>query len=1066
MRVLRPILLTTLTLLLIASTYAATPFMPRTPAISPDGNTIVFGFQGDLWSVDAAGGRAVRLTANPAWDGAPLFSPDGKWIAFASDRYGDKDLFLIPADGGTPTRLTYASTNDFPAAFSPDGSQVYFIARRLAQFPMNPRLWVVPVGGGTPMPTSDLFVDEADIALDGTMILGIGRYKFGRLHYRGTYQRDIYAQKPGADPIALTTHPGYDIRPQVGGDSRAYWLSDADETMTRNVWSSQLDGSDLRQETHFEGMDIRSFTIADGGNRMILEAGTDIYLFNPDSEPKKMKIEVADDLLENPVVYVDKSSGANELELSGDGEELAMVVDGDVIVVNQELGGRARVVLDGPSREQQIAFRPGDEETELLAVTDASGEQRIVKISAEKDASLKDSKTLKIEDMTDGSQPSRKPIWSPDGERFLYTLGNGDLHVMDENGKHDKLLLARWRQQWHPLDYTWSPDGKWVALSAEDEDYNSDIWILPSDGSGSPVNITKHPNYDLNPVWSADGRSLAWSSDRSNRQFDVYAVYLRKEDDERTKEEWEIWEKTRDKKSDDEEKEDKDKAPEVKIDFDEIYLRARRMTSLPGEEFAVAIHPQGDKYFFTTTINGDNDLYSVNRFGKELTEITSGNTRPGAIFLVDGTFHFLKSGVPATVSMDGGSIETTDFEARLTLDKQGRRLQAFDEGWRMMRDFFYDPKMHGVDWMAVKAKYEPWVKQVRHDEDFADLVNLMLGELNASHMGYYAGWSRSSDTDGWLGLEFDPSYIGEGLKVARVLENSPSDKVASKLMPGDILLKVNGLEVSNTQNYWRTLEKRQNMPTEVVFKRGKKEITVETTPVGWRAIYGGVPAEYEKNLRKEVEEATDGKVGYVYIRGMSWAEVERFEMNLYAAAHGKDALIIDVRDNGGGWTTDFMMNILTQPEHAFTVGRDGKPGYPQSERQIFYRWLKPISVLCDESSYSNAEIFSHAIKTTGRGPVIGNTTGGNVISTGGWFTQIPDAWIRMPQRGWYVWGDKEHPERNGLNEEGNGAVPDYLIVRTPADVLNGRDPQLDKAIELMKQAAADYEAQPKPTPKP
>jgi len=642
--------------------------------------------------------------------------------------------------------------------------------------------------------------------------------------------------------------------------------------------------------------------------------------------------------------------------------------------------------------------------------------------------------------------------------------------VMDAKGKHDKLLFARWRQQWSPLDYTWSPDSRWVALSVDDADYNSDIWVLPADGSAEPVNISRHPKDDFGPVWSADGSLLAWTSNRHNRQYDVYAVYLRREDDEKTREQWENWQKTRDKeKQKGEEKEakkEKKEVPETTIDFEDINLRVRSLTSLPGDEFTVAIHPQGDNFFFRTTIDDKADLYSVDRFGENLTNVTSEGTDPQAIELVDKTFHFLKSGSPANVSMDGGSVESTSFSARFTLDRPARRKQVIREGWETMRDFFYDPKMHGVDWNAVKDKYFEWAGKVADDRDFGDVVNLMLGELNASHMGYYQPWSgRSGDNDGWLGLAFDPAYPGPGLSVVGVLPYGPSDKVKSRILPGDILLEVDGREVGSDKNLYAALEKRGGMPTEVVIQRGKKKKDLEITPAGYRAIYGLITKKWERDNRKAVEEATNGRVGYVYITGMSWPEVERFEMNLFAAADGKDALIIDVRGNGGGWTTDFMLNILTQPQHAITVGRDGEPGYPQAERQIFYRWEKPVAVLCDESSYSNAEIFSHAIKTIGRGPLVGNTTGGNVISTDGWFTLMPDAWIRLPQRGWYVWGDKAHPERNGLNEEGNGAVPDYLVVRTPGDILNKRDPQLDKAVDLMETAGKEQELLPKPSPK-
>jgi len=1056
---------------LFTSAYAVQPFMPRYPALSPDGETIIFSFQGDLWSVPFEGGNASRLTAHSAYDGNPVFSADGSKIAFTSDRYGDFDVFLMPATGGAPVRLTYSAAGETPRAFSTDGSTLYYSANQPDSFPVSTRLYKIPSTGGTPFPAFAFYADEIAVGTDGTLVLGIGRVKFGRRHYRGSYQRDIYRFREGTDPVAISDHPGFETNPMIDKNGKVYWLCDNDESMTQNLWSMNLDGTDKTQLTHFVNEDVRSAGVSLDGSRFVLEVGTDLYTLLAGSEtPVKLTADVAADLIENPVWIGDKASGADELSVSG-GDEFAMIVEGDIVLVNKELGGRATVIAAGPSRESGIAFRPG-EPKEMLFVSDRNGQPQIFKANAEdKVETLRESKEIKLSEMTDASIVADFPVWSPDGEKFLYTQGNGDIHVMDAKGKKDQLLFARWRQQWHPVDYSWSPDSKWIAVSVEDADYNTDIFLFPADGSGTPVNITQHPKEDFGPVWSEDGSMLAWTSNRNSRQYDVYSVYLKRSDDERTKEEWEIWEKIRDKqKADDGEEEDddkkKDKAPKVVIDFEDIHFRARRMTSLPGDEFAIAIHPKGDKLYFTTTIDGDNDLYSVNRFGKELTNVTNGVTGPDAITLLDKTFYFLKSGGPAYVGMDGGSIETTSFNARMTIDYPARRVQVITEGWRMLRDYFYDPNFHGADWNAAKAKYIPWAKKVGHDRDFGDIVNLMLGEINGSHMGYYQPWSsRSLDDDGLLGVTFDPAYSDEGLRIASVFANGPSDKVDSQLMVGDVLLSVNGLRVGRSENVEIPLEQRAGMPTEVEFLRGKKSHTVEIIPGSWRPLSTLQAEEWERRNRAIVEETSGGKVGYVYIRGMGWAEVERFEMNLFAAANGKDALIIDVRDNGGGWTTDFLLTILTQPEHAITVGRDGTPGYPQAERQIFYRWNKPIAVICDESSYSNAEIFSHAIKTIGRGPVVGNTTGGNVISTGGWTTMMPDAWIRLPQRGWYVWGDQKHPERNGMNEEGNGTVPDYLIVRTPADLLHDRDPQLQKAIELMIPAAEEEATKPKPAPK-
>ncbi|MCB2200529.1 hypothetical protein KQI63_14060 [bacterium] len=1060
-----------LALLITASAFAVEPFMPREPAVSPDGSTVVFSFQGDLWSVSSEGGQATRLTANPAYDTQPVFSPDGSKIAFASDRFGDDDVFVMPAAGGPPSRLTHASTTDVPGGFSPDGSMFYFAASRPFMFPMDRQIQAVPTTGGTAFRLGDFWGDEVTVGADGTFIIAFGRVKAARIHYRGSYQREIFSYTAGNDPVQLTDNLGYDMNPMVAPDGTIYWLSDQDESMTQNVWKMNADGSGKSQVTFFEGDAVRSAALSADGTTLVLEQGTSIYTCpaTDGSNPTKLMIYVAADQITKPVTIENKTGGADELAVSSDGEEYAMIVEGEIVLVNKDLGGRATVAVPNASREQNVEWRPGSTDT-LAFVSDRFNYKTLCLLLSDDpdESNLRLARKHKIVNLTDGKQSATSPKWSPKGDKIAYIKGNADLHVMDADGKGDKAILTGWATP----DFSWSPDGQWMAYAVEDRNFNADIWIMSADGKGEAVNVSQHPDMDMNPVWSPDGRMLAWNTARHANQMDIYFVYLTREDDERTQEEWEIWEKTRDKKKDKGDDEDEEEGEDelvVTIDFEDIHLRGRRMTSLPSDETMIAIHPKGDKLFFLATVEGDRDLYSVNRFGDDMEEVTSGGTRPSAITFdaANETFYYLKSGKPYSMGMDGGKSESTDFKARITIDVPGRRLQVLDEGWRVLGDWFYDPGMHGVDWPALRGKYANWASQVGHERDFRDVVNFMIGEVNASHMGYYP--DRDSDNgpapDGYLGLEFDPSYKGDGLKVKSVIPHSPADRVATRILPGDIILTIDGRSVSATQNYFATLETRDDIPTEVTLRRGKKEMMYEITPVGYRDLVDLLYANMEKTKRAVVEDASEGNVGYLHIRGMGLAEVERFEMNLYAAADDKDALIIDVRDNGGGWTTDMLLTILTQPVHAYTVARDGVVGYPQP-RYPLYRWEKPIAVICNEGSYSNAEIFSHAIQTIGRGPVIGNTTGGNVISTGGW-TTLDGAHIRMPFRGWYVWGgtDTPTPERNNLNEEGNGCVPDYLVPYTQADWNNGRDPQLDKATELMIEAAAAEAAKPKPSPK-
>jgi tricorn protease len=1062
------------------SARAAEVFMPRSPALSPDGATVVFGFQGDLWRVPAQGGEAVRLTAHPAYDTAPVFSPDGRSLAFASNRFGDDDVFVVPLEGGPPTRLTFAGTGDVPRAFAPDGRTVYFTSRRLFDYPMSPQIHAVPVTGGQPVRLVDVFADEVATADGRTFVYAEGSTGGGRMRYRGTYQRELFTWTRGGDPAPLTANRGYDSNPMTAPDGRIYWLSDQDAALTANVWTMDADGGGKRQLTFFEGDGVRAASLGLAGRRLVLERGTDLYVFEPGAgEPRRLAITVAADQIENPVVVETKTADAADLAVADDGDELALTIAGEIVLLNREQGGRAVVAMPGPALEQTPSFRPGGADT-LLLVGDRDGEDAVyLLVSGDpQEPLLRKARRHELVRLTDGDVPCGRATWSPDGRRIAYVRGLGDLHVMKADGSGDETLVRHW-----DLDsFAWSPDSRWLAFGRADRDFNTDIWLVPAEG-GEAVNVTRHPAYDENPVWSPDGRRLYWSTTRhahdpGDRGHDVYALYLTLADHERTREEWEIEQKSRDdKKKDGDKDKDKDKDKEkekivVAVDFQDIHLRGRRLTNLPDDERPVAADPHGDRVYFLAQRGEASDLWSVDRFGEDRKAVTEGDTKPRRLRLdaKGKTFTYLKGGKPATTPADGGKTETVSFTARLTIDRPAVRLRVMDEAWRTLRDRFYDPDMHGVDWPGLRGKYAAWVKGVAHDTDFGDVMNLMLGELNASHMGFRPGWEPIGNygDDGWLGLEFDSAHDGEGLKVARVLRNGPCDRARCRLQPGDLLLSVDGRPVGRDASLESALENGAGVPAWLTVRRGREQLEFQAVPQKWAEERQLQYHETERERRARAEQRSDGRVGYVHIQGMGLGEVERFQQELFAAADGKEALVIDVRDNGGGWTTDLLLTMLTQPVHAFTISRDGEVGYPQTERQPFYRWSKPVAVICNEGSYSNAEIFSHAMQTIGRGPVVGAETGGNVISTGG-FGNRYRGFVRLPFRGWWIWGDAVRTERNGRPQEakrdGAGCVPDVPVALTPADRLHRRDPQLDRAVDLMLEAADAERRKPQPEPR-
>jgi tricorn protease len=377
-----------------------------------------------------------------------------------------------------------------------------------------------------------------------------------------------------------------------------------------------------------------------------------------------------------------------------------------------------------------------------------------------------------------------------------------------------------------------------------------------------------------------------------------------------------------------------------------------------------------------------------------------------------------------------------------------------------MRDNFYDERLGNRNWDAIRRKYADVAASAPDPDAFAIAVNLMLGELNASHLGFYPNRRGRSDRPDWnittahLGVRFDADHRGPGLKVKDVLPNSPADREVSKIEPGEIIVSIDNVNVDPEMDLTEVLNGPLDRDIQLSV-RGDDDETRELTlrPISYGSVRSLLYEKWLRDNRQAVAELSDGTLGYAHIRGMNWPSFQKLERELYAQGAGKDGLVIDVRNNGGGFTADHVLTLLCQPAHAITVPRGGGPGYPE-DRRVYATWTKPIVLLCNQNSFSNAEIISHAVKTLKRGKLVGVTTAGGVISTGG--TSIMDVgFIRLPFRGWYVLP-------TGEDMELYGAVPDIILWPQPGDMPRGKDIQLEKAVEVLLEDVKEWKARPQP----
>mgnify|MGYP006279784235 CR=1 FL=1 len=1079
----RSLLLSALFLLIGTASTAAQdtdPFM-RHPAISPDGSTVAFSYQGDVWTVPVDGGRAVRLTVHEAYEGHPRWSTDGEQIAFTSDRFGNDDIYVMEADGSTPTRVTHHSTGDALSGWTPDGRLLFTTSRTWQQAEWDDEIYHVPATGGTPDRLLDAFGSEPTMSPDSRFIAFVrGANRTSKKGYDGPANKNVWIYDTEQDAYRqITSFDVNDYHPVWGGDRSLFFISEQDGTynLYRQSISDNGEGSGQPEQlTSFDGDGVRYFNVSQDGSTVVFERETDVYVLNvADGSQRQLDVTVPADYRFDPTERETFTRGLRDYAVSPNGEQIALTLRGELFLMQNETGERRTTRLTRHSYRDRDAAWLND--STLVFVSDRNGGQydiyRLESADPE-NTDLYDALQHRVVRLTDTPEDERIISMAPDQSKIAFrrgsfnSYGKGQLVTADvDDGEltNESVLVDSWAA---PMDVQWSPDGQWLAYSREDLDFNSEIYIHAADGSREPVNISQHPKGDGSPVWSPDGKKLGFISNRSSNDADVWFVWLQEEDWEKTQRDWE--EQKEEPEENGDENGENGEAPEVEIDFENIHDRLERVTALPGNEADPVIAEDGDTFYFvagrggrTGSYDTDVDLYSIQWDGSERKRITEGGVSPYAVTLgptAKQLFLVHSGGQLARVPTSSDKLERLAFSAKMEVDYSAEREQIFNEVWRALDQGFYDPNFHGDDWDALRDKYRPWAMKASTNRDFQAMLNLMLGELNASHMGYYTGdRSETQQTrTGLLGVEIDP--VENGVEVQRVVPRSPADREASKLRVGDVITAVDGESVAEAGNFYELLDDKVNEKVLLaVTDADGNQRSVRIRPTG--SLGDELYREWVEERKELTEEYSNGRLGYIHIEGMNWQSFEHFERELYASAHDKEGLIIDVRFNGGGWTTDYLMTVLNVRRHAYTVPRGStddlsnhtqfRPHYPFGERLPYAAWTKPAAALANQNSYSNAEIFSHAFKNLDHGPLVGQPTFGAVISTGG-AGMIDGSYVRMPFRGWYVY-------QTDQNMEHGPAVPDVAVENPPAVKATGDDPQLRRAVQTLLQQIDNESAQ-------
>ncbi|MBE6275160.1 MAG: peptidase S41 [Bacteroides sp.] len=1071
--------------LLSINTYAADDAAwMRYCAISPDGTQIAFSYKGDIYTVSAQGGRAMQITTNPAHDTRPVWSPDGKQLAFASDRLGSMDVYLVNKEGGVPTRLTTHSGNETPLAFK-DNGHILFQANILPsttdmQFASGqfPQVYEVSTQGGRPVMFSSMPMEGISINPSGKALLYHDKKGYEdawRKHHTSSITRDIWMCTLDGQRSykKLSTFNGEDRNPVWAGTDTYYYLSE--EKGSFNIFKASINGGKATQLTHHTKHPVRFLTSSKNGT---LCYGFDggIYTLKEGGQPQKVNIQVVTDKIDKDIIRQIRSNGATSIALSAEGKEVAFILRGDVYVTSTEYK-TTRQITNTPEQERNIDFAPDGRS--LVYASERNGLWQIYQSSIvnKEEKMFTYATEIKEEKITNSNVTSFQPQYSPNGKEVAFLEDRSTIRVINLATKQARTVMdGKFEYSYSDGDqwYQWSPDSRWILSN-----YigiggwnNKDVALINASGNGEIHNLTQSGYNDSGAKWVLDGKAMIWESDRAGYRShgswgahgDIYIMFFDLEAYERflmSKEDLALIEEAeKEKKDDKKEPAAKDaknkKAPaddkkkeEVKplvFDLDNCRDRVVRLTRHSSSLGDAILSKKGDKLYYQANFEKGSDLWCQD-LKENSTKLVMKDVGRG-LMLVDKkgeNFYMSSRGGIQKVTIKDGKSKPVSFEAIFDYKPALERQYIFDHAWQQVKDKFYKEDIHGVDWDGYREAYRRFLPSINNNYDFQELLSEMLGELNGSHTGarYYPNGPTLSTAN--LGVFYDDTYTGNGLKIKEIMAKSPFTLKKCDVTPGCIIEKIDGQPIEAGKDYFPLLEG----------KAGKKVLLAIYNPANgkrFNVTVKAISSGEQNNLlykrwvdrnKEMVKKLSNGRVAYVHVKGMDSESFRTVYSEILSDENRqKEALIVDTRHNGGGWLHDDLATLLSGKEYQRFVPQGQYIG-----SDPFNKWLKPSCVLMCEDNYSNAHGFPWVYKELGIGKLIGAPVPGTMTAVW-WETQIdPSIVFGIPQVGCV--------DMRGQYAENNQLNPDIEVYNKPEDSLNGIDTQLATAVkEMLKTADA------------
>ncbi len=1071
--------------------------LPRYPTLH--GDAIVFEAGGNLWTVAREGGTARRLTTDPGYDLLPRFSPDGKWIAFTGEYDGNRDVYVMPAGGGTPQRLTFHSDvvehaplrwgpDNMVVTWTPDGKDVVFLSRRDAYNSWFGRLFAVPREGGLPVALPLPKGGMTSYSPDGKRIAYNRIFRNFRTwkRYQGGLAQDVWIYDLGTRRVKrVTDWKGTDTDPMWYGDT-IYFSSDRGPRFRKNLWAYDLKTEQFRQVTHFEDYDVDWPSLGNDG--IVLQCGGALYVLDLPSETlHRIDVEVPGDAVRERPRWADASKSIRAFDVAPNGKRALFGARGEILTVPREHGNTRDLTGTAAAREQYPAWSPDGKR--VAYTTDRTGESQIAVRPA--DGSGEESVLT-----SRGAGYLYGPVWSPDGKKLAYSDSEHVLWYLDVDSK--KAVQVDRDPRSEIRDYAWSPDALWLAYSKSGDNDLGNVYLFGL-ASGKATRVSRGTTDDREPVFGPDGKYLFFRSGRHEnpvfsqselnvatlKTYGIYVATLRAGEPS-------PFEPRSDEGAPAPGEDGKDaKEPEawkpgaiaaIRIDLDGLADRVVPVPVPAGNIAGLAVRPDHLYYMtmpdrsFETPLPGETSQLHCFRL-KERKDAVLASPLDAYAVSADGSTILYRNekeyvltdarpkGEAAMPPEGGAEPKTLDLSGmQVRVDPAAEWREMFHEAWRLERDFFYSTEMNGVDWAAVRGKYETLLPAVASREDLNYVLGEMLGELGNSHT-YVGGGDEATEPKpvptGLLGVDFGLDaksgryyfatiYPGDNSREAM---RSPLTGPGVNVHEGDFLLAVDGHDLEAPENPYRpfvnTLRGTVTL-TVASDARGKDRRDVTVKPIA-DELQLRLEAWIEHN-RKVADEASGGKIGYLYLSDMDEQGLDEFIRQFYWQTR-KEGLIVDVRYNGGGFIDQIALERLRRVLVGMAVNRQRQPFTIPSELQVGYKVC-----LANHYSASDGDIFPYYFKAYGLGPVIGTRTWGGVRGIRGYWPLMDGGYVTIPEDSLY-----------GLDSqwviENHGVDPDVEVDDLPGDVMAGKDAQLQAAIDhLMDKIRTEPKELPPPPP--